>query len=102
MRGRFGSFIAYRDPWVYNGAPPARGRRRGHCRLTHEQGGSPPLHLAHVVAMDIGVLPCPHVGGGAPRRGDLVKAGAVVAVCHPDGLAVGEAGGGRETHGVGW
>ena len=51
--------------------------------------------------MDISELGGPGDGIGAPGRGDLVKAGAVVAVGDPDGLAIGEAGGGREAHRIG-
>jgi len=43
-------------------------------------------------------LPCPHVGGRSPRRGQAVEVAAVVAVGDPDGLTVGEAGSGREAH----
>jgi len=60
--------------------------------------GSPPLHLANVVAVCLSELGGPYGGGGAPWRGQAIEVRAVVAVGNPDGLTIGEAGGGREAH----
>ena len=57
--------------------------------------------LLRFIGMNLSELRSPHAGSRPPGRGDLVKAGAVVAVGNPDGLAVGEAGSGGEAHRIG-
>lgn len=57
---------------------------------------SPPLCLPNVVAEGVLKLGGPH-GGRVPMMA-LVDHSAVVAVTNPNGLAVGEAGSGREAH----
>ena len=48
--------------------------------------------------MELSELCRPHAGSRPPGRGQAVEVGAVVAVCHPDHLAIGEAGSGGEAH----
>ena len=56
----------------------------------------------HVVGVGIGKLGGDD-GGRVPHRiGDGVELATIVTVTDPDHLAIGEAGGGREAHGVQW
>ena len=77
-------------PMVFITAAPPRTQRDGGTAASR----------TNVVAVDISELPRPRDGIGPPRRGQAVEVAAVVAVCNPDGLAIGEAGGGREAHRV--
>ena len=95
--------LSLRGAGAYNrltrAAPPKGAIGDTAAARTHK--GSPPLHLPHVVAVDISELPCPRDGIGSPRRGQAVEVAAVVAIRNPDGLAIGEAGGRGEAHGLG-
>lgn len=60
--------------------------------------GSPEGGLLHIIGMELSELCRPHASSRPPGRGQAVEVGAVVAVCHPDHLAIGEAGSGGEAH----
>ena len=60
--------------------------------------GSPEGGFLHIISMKLSELCSPHAGSRTPGRGQVVEVGAVVAVCHPDHLTIGEAGSGGEAH----
>ena len=68
------------------------------ARPPSPRDGGTAASRTNVVAVDISELPRPRDGIGPPRRGQAVEVAAVVAVCNPDGLAIGEAGSGGEAH----
>ena len=74
--------------------------REGVCQPT--PWGSTPLHLANVGAVRILKLGGPDGGRMTQGVGDGVELAAIVAVGNPDGLAIAEAGGRRESHWFGW
>ena len=90
------------------GAPtrPARAdppRRGALLSRTHKAGSplpDPPAHRAGggIPCKDLSELGGDHGGRHPIVGGQVVELAAIVAVTNPDGLTVGEAGGGRETH----
>jgi len=61
-------------------------------------GGSPPLHLANVVAVDLSELGGDHGSGHPVVGGQAVEGFVVVFTGDPYGLAIGEAGSRGEAH----
>lgn len=118
LKGRFGSFIAYRDPKNYirgfrasipyiTAAPPRRGARRGLPITNERRGGDPSPEGGGLYAVGV----CLSEGGGDADGGHTpvhVTHGAVgvaLLVCAGDplnltGLQVGAGGEGEDGHGV--